>query len=224
MPRPQLVHVGDGLPYPEVWKRLMRGWRRLLGQFTDDGVELGYWYSERASVSALAGAAWRSWPTSLVIAEPGVHRGRPDERYRGRQDLWLSLPSFSVDLEAKQVWPAESPPGDATLRRVKRGLGEAQTQLRGMKQGMASRISDYQVAAVFVVPWMAERPDWGAADYRYHVNELASMMWQNLGSKAGGQTFQATFALNDEAFETYMPGGSRGDRFAPGVVLHGRLV
>lgn len=70
-----------------------------------------WWYNERASLSTLAGAAWRlpGWSAleEFSTTKRGNNSGRPIDPgkiVRGRCDLYVSHGSTSFAFEAKQVW------------------------------------------------------------------------------------------------------------------------
>jgi hypothetical protein len=61
-----------------------------------------YWYTERANVGLLAGAAWRSgW---IALEEFQANRTEDNVGWRGRLDLWLRSASAAYVIEAKLEW------------------------------------------------------------------------------------------------------------------------
>lgn len=61
-----------------------------------------YWYTERANVGLLAGAAWRSgW---IALEEFQANKTEDNVGWRGRLDLWLRSALASYVIEAKLEW------------------------------------------------------------------------------------------------------------------------
>jgi len=133
--------------------------RRLLSKWIGVNEELarslkwkdcGWWNNERASVSALAGAAWCLGGTA--IEEYSENKPWRRGQYQGQVDLYLSIGSKRLIMEAKQSWPscssrAGSPAGD-----IDELLDEACAEVRKVRAGGAKRFG-----AVFAAPYLPKR-------------------------------------------------------------------
>jgi len=92
-------------------RKLLEKWTTTVQDFHTSTKDCCWWYNERASLSTLAGEAWRleGW-TALeefatekrgVVPEDPVEKSRP---VRGRCDLYVAHPSKGFAIEAKQAW------------------------------------------------------------------------------------------------------------------------
>lgn len=117
-----------------------------------------WWYNERASLSILAGAAWRVKGWSALeefsttkrgsIPEGEVDHGRI---VRGRCDLLLAHGSSDYAVEAKQVW---QPIGQrARADRVKTGMQKAWQDVGNLTHDEG----DHRLALTFVAPYIPLR-------------------------------------------------------------------
>lgn len=94
------------------WSGLLDEWAANIERyikFTNGDVP--YWYKERANVSILAGAAWRSGLIALqeFESEKQTPEGKSDHQepntWKGRCDLYICTPTHQDDLvEAKYKW------------------------------------------------------------------------------------------------------------------------
>lgn len=148
-------------------KSKLRGLHPLLVSWTDavqsfcksrDHQDNPWWYNERASLSVLAGAAWRlndkSW-TALeefsttkrgVVPEKSIDGGRI---VRGRCDLHVAHKSTSFAIEAKQAWQAIG--SRAQVDKVTRAR-----KLAWIDAGkLTSDEADHRIALTFVSPYLA---------------------------------------------------------------------
>ncbi|WP_231367149.1 MULTISPECIES: hypothetical protein [unclassified Thioalkalivibrio] len=112
-----------------------------------------WWHIERASISILAGAAWRlsgqnrQWAALEEFATR--KRVNVDQDVNGRCDLYISNKDESYAIEAKQAWQSIG----------NRSSGATQVQA-SMKQAWddAGKLSideaDYRLAVTFVVPYI----------------------------------------------------------------------
>lgn len=142
----------------------LRGLRPLLEAWTDvldsycraHGFEDNPWfYNERATLSTLAGAAWRlnGW-TALEEFATKKWGGRPKEGgvesgalRRGRCDLHVSHGSTSFAIEAKQAWQP--------IGRTRSPFARADEALLLAKKDARALTNDaahWRLAVVFTVP------------------------------------------------------------------------
>lgn len=117
-----------------------------------------WWYNERASLSVLAGAAWRlnyrGW-TALeefsTTKRGAVPKGSVDggSLVRGRCDLHVAHKSAGFAIEAKQAWQAIG--NKAQVDNVRRGM-----QLAWNDAGkLTCEEGDHRLALTFVSPYLA---------------------------------------------------------------------
>lgn len=119
-----------------------------------DWKDAPWWYGERASLSVLAGAIWKSGGVALeeyaVERRKGVRRGRQG-RSMGRNDLYFNLGRSDFVLEAKVLWINMRSEG--ALSNLGETLNRAKADVRSVKDTYGAR----RLAAVFVSPSIAER-------------------------------------------------------------------
>jgi hypothetical protein len=131
------------------WGALVAHWRTIVshGAWKDSG-DCPWWYGERASVSQLAGAAWRlrgSWAIQEYAGTRGV------ENEYGRIDLAMEAGSLRSVVEAKQIWPRLG--SDSVATDAADALAAAAAQLVERGRSRIAGHGDYDhVAVVFVVP------------------------------------------------------------------------
>jgi hypothetical protein len=114
-----------------------------------------WWYNERASLSILAGAAWRIKGWSALEEFSTTKRGvvpenelDPGRIVRGRCDLLLAHASSDYAVEAKQVW---QPIGRrARVNRVKSGMQKAWQDVGNLTHDEG----DHRLALTFVAPYI----------------------------------------------------------------------
>jgi hypothetical protein len=90
--------------------------------------DVPWWYGERASLSVLAGAIWRTGGIALEEYTVDKSHRRDDGQkglMQGRNDLYFRIGRSDFVLEAKAVWP--------TLRSIEplKGLREQSSETRG---------------------------------------------------------------------------------------------
>ncbi len=136
---------------------LLTSWTQATIDFSrrKDFEDNCWWYNERASLSVLAGAAWRikgwsaleEYSTTKRGVVPGdeIDHGR---LVRGRCDLHLAHGSSDYAVEAKQVW---QPIGKrARVDRVGRGMQKSWQDAGNLTHDEADR----RLALTFVVPYL----------------------------------------------------------------------
>jgi len=81
----------------------------IMDRYVDDHkatrcLDLPYHYNERATLSILAGAIWRSDDNNLVLEEFRTDKKWTEGNYKGRQDIWFRASGQACYGEAKQEW------------------------------------------------------------------------------------------------------------------------
>jgi hypothetical protein len=101
----EFVHSSSNL---RALTNLLNEWKALVKSYHKTTKEDVCWiYNERATLSVLAGAAWRlGW---IALEEYSTEKLAPSEsegplKANGRCDLWLSHGKRSFAIEAKQSW------------------------------------------------------------------------------------------------------------------------
>ncbi|BCT91037.1 hypothetical protein LYSHEL_00610 [Lysobacter helvus] len=134
---------------------LLHGWLKVVHDFcaADQFEDNPWWYNERASLSTLAGAAWRLPRWNALEEFSTTKRGvLPDgdvdrrENVRGRCDLYVAHATTSFAIEAKQAW---QPIGS---RARKNYLAPAMQAAKRDAGNLTSDQADHRLAVVFVAP------------------------------------------------------------------------
>lgn len=136
---------------------LLSSWTKLVHDYCrcDRYDDNPWWYNERASLSTLAGAAWRlkDWYAleEFSTTKRGVIANRVIEDggvVRGRCDLYVSHGSTNFAFEAKQVWQSM---GVRSKRdHVSRALKAAVRDAGNLTADQA----DHRLGIVFVAPFI----------------------------------------------------------------------
>lgn len=85
-----------------VWTRILRNWAKIHQVYYDQcWQDKAYSYNERASISMLAAAIWKS--KGIAIEEYVAEKNHDGEIKKGRVDLWFKIGDFSGLVEAKQM-------------------------------------------------------------------------------------------------------------------------
>lgn len=109
-----------------------------------DGKDLPYWYNERANVSVLAGAAWRSGYTALEEFQAKKKASEVDEK-TGRNDLYITNRQHAAYIEAKVVFPDIQKYASATAERLNLAVNDAHIIIDSAEDTI-------KIGAVFVAP------------------------------------------------------------------------
>ncbi|MFB9867183.1 hypothetical protein [Vreelandella sulfidaeris] len=135
---------------------LMRAWIEAQHEYSAlhssfEMVENGWWHNERASISLLAGAAWKSgW---VALEEFGTtkrgHTVESEERGDriGRCDLYLCNRKVSLAIEAKQAWQ-----GLGNHRNDRKSFQDQLTAAWDDAGYLHSYEADRRFAVTFIVP------------------------------------------------------------------------
>lgn len=157
-----------------------------------------WWYNERASISILAGAAWRVPTGNWVALEEFSTKKARGERTedgahaQGRCDLWIKHGSASFAIEAKQAW---QPIGDT----VAYPTLEVEKQRDNAWHDAGKLIpqeADHRLALCFVVPSIAPTNLRGAAsdkEKRERVEEMVKAFCQMVFELPEVHAYAASF-------------------------------
>jgi hypothetical protein len=127
---------------PLLWK-----WISINKSYSatfDDGL---YWYNERATLSSLAGAAWKCGEYALEEFHSDKSYGQ--DKWLGRADLWFSWKRTEYLIESKQAYLSLSAHAEHSFEKITRALQAAR------KDATASKNSGKRYLGVaFVVPYV----------------------------------------------------------------------
>ena len=132
---------------------IMLKWFRVIDDYQRATLDVGdvpYWYNERASLSTLAAAIWKSGGVALEEYKTTKTRGGPKKgKYEGRADLWFTWKGKDYVGEAKHVEFAMQRRSTAedTYARTQRALKSAKKSVR-LCPGAEGR----RLEVVFVTP------------------------------------------------------------------------
>ncbi len=130
---------------------LLLNWIACTEQYIDvwEGMDLPYWYNERANVSILSGAAWKSGWTA--IEEYQVAKTANEEEFTtGRNDLYITNKTHSYCLEAKVSYLKISDEESKLKIKLSQKLESAISDVKKVC------LKDSKLAAVFVAPYSKE--------------------------------------------------------------------
>ncbi len=189
-----------------AWDAPLRQWFTILDEYeaaqsAPGEPDVAYWYNERATLSTLAGALWRSG--ALVLEEYRTRRGGngPDGT-SGRADLWCRYEGSDYTIEAKQDAKMSYPATPASLAPwAAAQLTWASAQCSSDNFGGKTRL-----ALVFMVPSLLAAP---TDDVLVALSGAAEQLEADL---------KATY------LKTAAPRSPINGRHFPGVILLGRLV
>lgn len=130
---------------------VLKNWGALIEEYSQrfDYTDACWWYNERASISALAGATWRT-PNWIALEEYSTRKRSDDGTEKaGRCDLYLDSTEISFAIEAKQAWqkigPRVKDKTSTTKDVFKLALNDAK-KLRVKKE------AEHRLAMCFIVP------------------------------------------------------------------------
>jgi len=123
----------DAGPLPEL-RQVLKKWVFVNNDYVRrwDGYDAPWWYTERASVSTVAAAAWLAKGIALeeytTRKTRNINRSRSVISDRGRCDLFISVKDRhrkdrDLTVEAKICWPSLT--SGAFRKRIKDGLVSA---------------------------------------------------------------------------------------------------
>lgn len=209
-------------PLLNSWVSTVKSYCDLHKQF--ELSENCWWHNERASISILAGAAWRiphSEDQWVAIEEFATNKrglieenkGNDDSRY-GRCDMYVTNSEISYAIEAKQVWQSI---GDRSAGEVnvKAGLDAAWKDAGSLH----SYEADWRMAATFIVPFipLSEVSREGKIDLD-KVQEKIKTWLEKMGSFERDKGKPTAYAYNFP-YECSEYFNDQNGRLFPGVVI-----
>ncbi|MGA2110150.1 MAG: hypothetical protein ABSH25_21180 [Syntrophorhabdales bacterium] len=130
---------------------VLEEWVRVVAKYLDfDNGDNPWWYNERTSLSFLAAAAWGK--NGIALEEYCTEKGKKDNAYSGRCDLFLGVGSQCFGCEAKQAWCAIGTP-------ARKGTMEAEARLKDAcaDARTLARAEGRRLGLCFAVPYLPER-------------------------------------------------------------------
>lgn len=169
-------------------------------KFPNDGL---HWCNERASISTLAGAAWKAG--EFCLEEYSITKVKSKERRLGRADLWFTCESNEYYIEAKQVWVSLSKKARSSIQKIKDALKSAKKDA-GRVRGKSGKW--HSLGIVFAVPYLALSKE-------EYLDERLEMFMDEIKK------------INYDIMAYAFPPGYRGLKYNgdiyPGVVLIGKV-
>ncbi len=129
---------------------IMAEWVKVISRFTNnfDNEDALYWYNERATLSTLASAA-AICDCHVLEEYRAEKRGKGDNKYMGRADLYLACGRTEYIIESKQLWVSISRRSYKTLDSIILSLKDARKDAAASNPGGVSVLG-----ALFVVPYI----------------------------------------------------------------------
>jgi hypothetical protein len=136
-------------------ERILRKWLRCIARVTESWAQfkdLPWWYNERADISVLAGAVWKSGELAVeefVSEKRRISRntGKLSRRYKGRIDFYFSVKGQHFIAEAKDCWSGAGDESTDPTFRIGKRLQAALSDIKKVKS-----YGDRQLAILFVKP------------------------------------------------------------------------
>jgi hypothetical protein len=181
------------------WFNVLREYRGDRQVNVEDDV--AYWYNERATLSTLAGALWRS--RCLVLEEyQTLRQGNGSKAGPGRADLWCKIAGVEYTVEAKQHLTLSYPAAPGSLKRwAEKQLDMAATQCLTDSYGGPNRL-----AMVFMVPSLLRAP-----------TDESLAAWIDTAGKVDAE-------IKAWYLDATGPQSPKHRRYFPGVILFARIV
>ncbi len=121
--------IGSKVKSPSLRRHLkpiLDSWLKINREYSNYDSEDGlYFYTERATLSTLAGAVWKVG--GFALEEYSDVKGYGAKRKNGRTDLWFTCENQKNEfiVEAKQRWPIISDRANAIHNTLVTGLKDA---------------------------------------------------------------------------------------------------
>lgn len=134
---------------------LLRSWTEVVMDYcrSDKFEDNPWWYNERASLSTLAGAAWRLKGWQALEEFSTTKRGTPKDspngpvrEKRGRCDLLVAHGTTGFAMESKQAWPV-----------LGKGLSRLNNAAEAAKKdagNLTANQADHRIGLVFAAPYI----------------------------------------------------------------------
>lgn len=188
--------------FEQHFQSILDRWIDLINHYTENiaDKDAAYWYNERATLSVLAGAAWKC---DYFALEEFCHpKATCKTSWNGRVDLWLQCKEEQYVIEAKQIKVSIPPQRVTTLKRIQSALQRARRDV------VCSAESEQTgLGVVFVVPKIP-------LSHKSQAETLVSHFVQEL-EQIDYDLLAYTFAPESET--------TFGNGLYPGVALLGRV-
>jgi hypothetical protein len=176
-------------------------WPDILDKYIryNESQDNPWWYNERSTLSTLAAAGWAC--NGIAIEEFSTVKGKKDDFWKGRCDLFLGLKNEQFACEAKQAWCPIGRNAKNSFINVNDGLNFACNDARELDKQEGRRLG-----LCFAVPYLPPRDE-------NFINQLITgwvdVMIKNIDCDAYSFIFpkQVRLLTNDNGY------------FFPGVAL-----
>jgi len=136
-------------------ERILMKWLNCIARVADSWVQFGdlpWWYNERADISILAGAVWKSGELAIeefVSEKRRISRntGNLSRRYTGRIDFYFSVKGQHFIAEAKDCWSGAGDESTDPTFMIGKRLESALSDIRKVKS-----YGDRKLAILFAKP------------------------------------------------------------------------
>lgn len=128
---------------------VLDSWVETVLEYSKVTEDACWWYNERANISILAAAAWRTtgW-VALEEYSTNKRGGDGDDTY-GRCDLYMENGKISYAIEAKHAW---QPIGGSGISYAEKKINLAWKDVGSLQNDEA----DIRIAATFIIPSIAK--------------------------------------------------------------------
>jgi hypothetical protein len=117
-----------------------------------DLPDSAWWYNERATLSTLSAAVWKT--SGVALEEYPTEKGKEHEAWSGRCDLFIGIQSHQFACEAKQAWCPIGRNAKKGIANAKTSLQEACNDARKLDKGEGRRLG-----ICFAVPYLPPRDE-----------------------------------------------------------------
>lgn len=111
-----------------------------------------WWYNERATISTLAAAGWGC--NGISLEEYSIEKGKQDDPWKGRCDLFLGLKNEFFACEAKQAWCPIGRQAKNGVTKIHNSLKDACNDARKLDKQEGRRLG-----ICFAVPYLPKRDE-----------------------------------------------------------------
>ena len=88
------------------WNKILENLIKAHSKYMNECIgDNAYFYNERASLSILAAAIWKS--NGIAIEEYTSVKRHNNENFKGRVDLWFQIEDYYCLVESKQLSPSK---------------------------------------------------------------------------------------------------------------------
>ncbi|MCI5145763.1 MAG: hypothetical protein D3923_09575 [Candidatus Electrothrix sp. AR3] len=127
-------------------------WIKTINDYMDyfDIPDSPWWYNERATLSLFAAAVWKA--KGIALEEYATIKGKKNDSWAGRCDLFIGLPSYQFACEAKQAWCPIGRTAQKGTENARKGLIDACKDARKLEKTEGRRLG-----ICFAVPYLPKR-------------------------------------------------------------------